>query len=299
MKEVERMSITYKVVEQIFFLLGHTADDVIKKQMYRKFFEAKDMRELPRYMYRKLEVNKVDCKGFPVYILQNKKKEKRTEKAILFLAGGGGLLRPMGIHFDTVTRLVKKSGATVYFAYYPLAPKHNVRNALAWLQGVYFAIQKRYEAKDIVFVGDSAGANLALSLANIEKGKPRKIIAISPAPGLENGLNREIRKAMEAKDPILNVAMNDLIAKFWAKDVPLDNPDVNPASIDYSDFSEVMLLYGTHEVFYPHVAKLVEKMKKDGANITCIEKDMCHDWALCSFFPEGREALKKMVEYIK
>ena len=292
------MSITYRTVEKLCFFLGHVADDVIKKQMYRSFLEAEDVRKLPKYMYQKFAVSRVDYQGFPVYILRNRNVARRTKKAILFLAGGGGLMRPMAIHYDTAARLIQKSGATLYFAFYPLAPEYQVKDALNWLQGVYAVMQRRFVPRDIVFVGDSAGANLALSLANREKKKPGKIIAISPAPGLENGINREIRKGMEAKDPILNVAMNDLIAKYWAKDVPLDSPDVNPARIVYTNFSEIMVLYGTHEVFYPHVVKLLEKMKQDGASVTCIEKDMCHDWALCSFFPEGREAVRRMGTFI-
>lgn len=29
-----------------------------------------------------------------------------------------------------------------------------------------------------------------------------------------------------------------------------------------------------------------------------VEKEMCHDWALCSFFPEGKEAIDRMLLYI-
>lgn len=292
------MSLTYKMVEKSCFLLNRLARNCIKKRMYHSFEKSNQSNELPKFMYRKFAINKIEYLDFPVYIVRSRNKEKRNRKAILFLAGGGGLARPMWIHFDTAAKLVQKTGATVYFAYYPLAPKHNVGEALEWLEGVYKAMLKRYLPKDIVLIGDSAGANLALSLIHRVKEKPRKVIVISPAVGLENGRNREIRKQMEDKDPLLSVAMNDLIARTWSRNVPSDSPDINVESIDYHEFSQILLLYGTHELFYPHVKRFVEKLKKDGAVLEVVEEKMCHDWALCSFFPEGRNAMKKMTKFI-
>ena len=192
-------------------------------------FEKTDTNdELPKNMYQKFAVQKVEWKGFPVFIIRNRNKEKRGKKAILFLAG----------------------------------------------------------------------ANLAFSLVHRMKKRPGKLIVISPAPGLENGKDRSIRKAMENIDPILNVEMNDLIAENWAKNVPLDSPDINPEYIDYHNFPKILMLYGSHELFYPHVKRLIRKIREDGAMLETIEKPMCHDWALCSFFPEGRRAMKKMREFI-
>ena len=293
------MSFTYKTAEKICFFLNRNANGLVKKQMHRSFLYPKEVKDLPRYICRKFAVSKVDYKGFHVFVIRNRNIQMRRQKAVLFLAGGGGLMGPMGIHFDTAARLVQRSGATMYFAFYPLAPEYNVWDALEWLEGVYRAMRNRFHEKDICFMGDSAGANLALSLAYRLKRKQGKVIAISPAPGLEYGKSRDVRKEMEPKDPILSVTMNDLVAELWAKNVPLDSPDVNPAYIDYYNFPEVLLLYGTHEVFYPHVKSMIAKMKVQGTNVVCIEKEMCHDWALCSFFPEGREALEQMAEFIE
>lgn len=292
------MSIIYKAAEESCYLINTLTGNIIKKIMYSGFEKQDEREKLPKSMYRKFSVKKIVYQGFPVFIIRNKNKEKRDKHAILFLAGGGGMSRPMGIHFDTAARLVQKTGATMYFAYYPLAPKYNVRQALTWLEGVYQAMLKSHLPRNIVFAGDSAGANLALSLTYRVDKKPGKVIAISPASGLENGRDRDIRKAMEKIDPILNVAMTDLIAKNWSKDVPLDSTDVNPKYIDYENFPKILMFYGTHEIFYPHAKILVEKIREDGVMLEAIEEPMCHDWALCSFLPEGKKAIRKMVDFI-
>lgn len=292
------MSLIYKTVEGSCHLINTLTGNMIKTYMYSRFEKPKANNDLPKYIHRNFDINKVEYEDFPIFIIKKRNQMRYNGKVVLFLAGGGGMARPMGIHFDTAARLIKQTGATMYFAYYPLAPKYNVRDALEWLEGVYKAMQKRFLPENIVFIGDSAGANLVFSLVHRVAIKPGKVIAISPAVGLEDGRDRDIRRNMEKSDPILNVEMNDLIARHWSKKVPLDSPDINPKYINFVDFPEILMFYGSHELFYPHVKQLIYKIREDGAVIKDIEAPMCHDWALCSFFPEGRKAIRKMAETI-
>lgn len=293
------MSLAYKIVENCCFAVNKLTNGGIKKQMHSFIAKKEQNDSLPWFLKKCFLVKEVQYMGFPVYIMRTKNKQKRTKKAVLFLAGGGGMARPMGLHFDVEARLAHNTGATVYFAYYPLAPKYNVTYALTWLEKVYAAMCKRFWSEQIIFVGDSAGANLALSLTDRVENKPGQLIVISPAVGLENGHDRDVRLKMEKKDPILTVEMNDMIAQNWSKNVPLNNPDINPEYINYGNFPPMLMFYGSHELFYPHVKRYVEKIKKSGGNVEIVEEPMCHDWALCSFLPEGYGAIKKMEHVIK
>ena len=202
------------------------------------------------------------------------------------------------LHYDTAARIAKGTGADVYIAAYPLAPEYNVCDALLWLEKVYAALLKKHDPKDIVFMGDSAGANLLLSLTYRLKEKPGKLIVISPACGLENGKTRNIRLAMEAFDPILTVEMNDVIAANWCRNVPLDSPDISPEYIDYKDFPPMFFFYGEHELFYPLVYAYLSMLREKGVSFQENRKPMCHDWALCSFLKEGRSAIRMMCRLI-
>jgi len=79
----------------------------------------------------------------------------------------------------------------------------------------------------------------------------------------------------------------------------LNSPDISPEYIGYNGFPPVLMFYGTHELFYPHVINYIEKLKESGISLTAVEKPMCHDWALVKYFPEGREALNRMCEWIR
>lgn len=293
------MSFIYKVAERGCFLLNKFPGGGPKGSM-SDLISGNDVIKLPGSMHRGLDIKEVTFEGFTVHRFRASKPKCSSKKAVLFLPGGGGMARATNLHYDTAKRLAIRTGAEIIFAHYPLAPKHNVRVALEWLEKLYcFELLKDYKADDIVFIGDSAGANLVLSLAYRLKEKPGRLIVISPACGLENGRNRDIRLEMEPYDPVLTVAMNDLIAELWCRNVPFDSPDISPEYIDYEGFPPMLLFYGTHELFYPHVRNYVKQLKDSGVQFTGIEQPMCHDWALVKYFPEAREALNMMVNWIQ
>ncbi|MBR3082585.1 MAG: alpha/beta hydrolase [Clostridiales bacterium] len=293
------MSLVYKAAEKCCFILNKLPGGGPKGDMSDLISGNDDIR-LPGCMHSGLDIREISFEGFTVHRIHAGNPKCSSKKAVLFLPGGGGMARAIKVHYDTAKSLAIRTGAEIVIAHYPLAPKHNVRYALEWLEKLYYCILlKEYEAEDIVFMGDSAGANLALSLAYRLTDKPGRLMIISPACGLENGRNRDIRLEMEPKDPILTVAMNDLIAEHWCRNVPLDSPDISPEYIGYNGFPPMLMFYGTHELFYPHVINYIEKLKGSGISLTAVEKPMCHDWALVKYFPEGREALNRMCEWIR
>lgn len=292
------MSLIYKITEKGCFLLNRLPGG--PKGSMSDLISGSDEIKLPRCMNSGLDIKELSFEDFTVHRIRACKPKCESKKAVLFLPGGGGMARAIKVHYDTAKSLAVRTGAEIVIAHYPLAPKHNVRYALEWLEKLYYyELLKDYKAEDIVFMGDSAGANLILSLAYRLKDRPGSLIVISPACGLENGRNRDIRLAMEPKDPILTVAMNDLIAEHWCRNVPLDSPDISPEYIDYNGFPPMLIFYGTHELFYPHVSNYIKRLQKNNVRFTSVEQPMCHDWALVKYFPEGREALIRMIDWIK
>lgn len=291
------MSAFYSVLETVCYRLNKLPGGGVKSIMARSLTSTGNEKP-PAWLQRKCEIETQIQQGFPVYMLRHRDKTKRRERAVLFLAGGGGMSRPTILHYDTVARIVKHTGATVYLPFYPLAPEHNASEAATWLERLYRALLRRYPSDHILFAGDSAGANLSLTLAGRAETKPRGLILVSPAFGVQNGNARDIRLSMEKIDPLLSVAMNDQICESWAKGVPLNSPDISPEFVDYRGFPEMLVFFGSHELFYPAVKKGLKEITAQGVQVTTVEQPMCHDWALCSFFREGRAALSQMCGFI-
>lgn len=293
------MSVSYRIAEQVCYMLNSLPIDGARGLLMGGFKEPKDDVKLPAFVRKSgLCIDKIVFEGFQIHRLRSKSHKKYSSRTVLFLPGGGGMERATSLHYDTAMKIAKESGADIYIAHYPLAPKYNVRYALEWLEKLYRVLIRKYPNQNITFMGDSAGANLIISLTGRVHIKPGRLIVISPACGLENGKNRNIRLAMEPFDPILSVEMNDIICDNWCKDVPIDSPDISPEYVDYTDFPRMYLYYGEHELFYPHVLNYIDILKEQGVLFQKNVKPMCHDWAICRFFPEGRKAVKEMCHII-
>ena len=292
------MSLSYSIVEKSCYILNRLPGEGSRSLLMGGFKEPSDNVKLPGLVkMSNLKVCEISFGGFFVHRFR-RRDIRKSSKAVLVLPGGGGMERATLLHYDIAMKIAKDTGTDVYIAHYPLAPKYNVRYALDWLNKLYAVLLKKYSSSDITFIGDSAGANLIISLAGKVKNKPGKLIVISPACGIEDGKNRNIRLAMEPFDPILSVEMNDIICNNWCKGVPLDSPDISPEYVDYTGFPPMYLYYGEHELFYPHVINYVDLLKEKGVEFHKTVKPMCHDWAICRLFPEGRRAVKEMCRII-
>lgn len=291
--------ILYNFIEKAFFWMNRLPVGGIKVFNMGEGEDTSKSERLPGFLNRNgLRTKSNTFQGFWIHRIRDCRERRHTKRAVLFLHGGGGMQRATILHYDTAARIARGTGADVFVAAYPLAPEYNVRDALLWLEKVYAVLVKKYDPKDIVFLGDSAGANLILSLTCRLKEKPGKLIVISPACGLEHGKTRNIRLAMEPFDPILTVEMNDVIEANWCRNVPLDSPDISPEYIDYTDFPPMVFFYGEHEIFYPLVYDYLCMLRRKGVSFQENKQPMCHDWALCSFLREGRDAIHMMCRSI-
>ncbi len=291
--------ILYSFIEKTFFIMNRLPGGGVKIFDMEEWGASSKSERFPGFLNKNgLRTRSEFFQGFRIHKISDSRGRRQTKRVVLFLPGGGGMQRATILHYDTAARIVKGTDADVYIAAYPLAPEYNVRDALTWLEKVYAVLLKKHDPKDIVFIGDSAGANLILSLTNRLKEKPGKLIVISPACGLENGKTRNIRLAMEPYDPILTVEMNDMIAANWCRNVPLDSPDISPEYIDYKGFPPMYFFYGIHEIFYPLVYDYLCMLRRKGVSFQGKKQPMCHDWALCSFLREGRSAIRTMCRLI-
>ena len=290
------MSVIYKIFE-----FGIKAADL--KHYYdmpeEEFLEylQKEQRptDVPDFLYEKFNVTKTDFDGR--YVFKIAPKSGGTNRVILFLHGGGGILCPMNLHYKMAAYLVENTGATMYFPFYPLAPEFNVLETMDWLKKLYADIVKRHNPKNITFIGDSAGGFLAARLCSLTADKPGGVVLISPVTGVD----KKDEKAMEARrnDIFLSERLIDIVGKYWGEGVSLDSPDFNAEYIDYRGFPPVILYYGTNEMFYPYMCNLIDNIKKRGVPLETHEgKGLCHDWAIALAIPEGKRAIQRMCAFV-
>lgn len=178
---------------------------------------------------------------------------------VYYFAGGGFQSPPAGQHWSFVGKIASRLAGTHRFTIvsYPLAPNSPASESLPALRRLLASLiaESATAGKKVVLMGDSAGANVALSLGfwwaahlsktidaysrkssfglgPIETGKPldleadmtrlrsvlESIVVVSPASDLRNS-NEQMGK-VDPNDPLLGADYTGKVAEAWTAALP-------------------------------------------------------------------------------
>jgi monoterpene epsilon-lactone hydrolase len=166
-------------------------------------------------------------------------------RMIIYLHGGGFALGSVASHRKLVGHLAKACGANAFIVDFRLAPEHPYPAALEDGLGVFDALlQEGHDAQDIVFAGDSAGGNLAISMAlklrDAGRPLPAQVITMSPWLDMEN-----ISPTIESNDATdLLIAREGLqanIDRYLEGGADPTDPLVNPLHADFTGFPRLYI----------------------------------------------------------
>ena len=219
---------------------------------------------------------------------------------VLYLHGGGFVLPPHNRHWRFLARLASEAGAGVTAPLYPLAPAHGYEEVIEFLTPIYRDLSQQGSGR-LILMGDSAGANIALSLLQRARDDdlptPSKLILISPPVDLS--FANPLMKALEPRDPLLTIAGAQAGAAWYAKGIPLRDPRISPLFGSLDHLPETQLFIGARDILLPDVRLFYARAVAEGVKIEYHEgASMIHCWPLVTFIPEAKAARRKMVEFI-
>ncbi len=129
------------------------------------------------------EISRVEVMGCPVLKLIH---TERTDRANLFLIGGGMISAPRPGAVRKALRFARETGMDVYVPYYPLCTDYPLTKAYEMIHETYRVMLEDYAAGHISVLGTSSGGNLALGMVPFindghgDTPMPGYIMAISP-----------------------------------------------------------------------------------------------------------------------
>ncbi|HKC67310.1 MAG TPA: alpha/beta hydrolase [Bacteroidia bacterium] len=222
------------------------------------------------------------------------------QKHILFFHGGAYLLNFTLLHWKLITRLVRETNCRVTAPDYPLLPNYSYKERLAMGEQVYKELLKQTSADNIIFIGDSSGGNLALSLAQKLKedkiAQPAQIILLSP--WLDVTMSNPQMEEVSKRDPMLPLGGNKL-GMLHAGDRDMKDALVSPLYGSLKGIGKISLFTGTDEILYPDAKLLKSKAEAESVKLNYFEyKHMLHDWVIFPI-PEAKIAFSQIVKLLK
>ena len=229
----------------------------------------------------------------------------KADGAVLYYVHGGGfVMGSPGTHRRIISRIACAAAARALVVDYRLAPENPFPAALEdCVAGYRWLLRHGVDARDVAFVGDSAGACLALSalviLRDAGDALPAAVACLSAATDLTlAGASHRTRAADEV---VLTPAFCRYVATAYrCGDADARNPLASPLFADLHGLPPLLLHVGTHELFLDDSLRLADKARAAGVDVTLKVWDgLWHVFQVFAWLPEAREALEEIGQFAR
>ena len=266
-----------------------------KEEMRRKLTEAnrKQDRDLAHSGYTEgldyEETGLPECSGWLI-----RRSGNPEDKIIYYIHGGGFTGACTKDRMKFVSALVKEFGYNVFSVDYRLAPEHmQPCQVLDCLDGYRWCME-RWKPENTVFLGESAGANLAVALCVLlrDRGLPQPagVFANSGAYQFDRYTESYERCSLKT-DFIVVKSILENMKDVYCRDGEEKDPYVAPLYADLSGLAPVWLTVSRSESLYYDSLMLYGKLKEYGNDAVLREYDgLCHAFIIS---PDMRGVRKK------
>ena len=252
----------------------------------------------PGWIAARFDVETRTVNGFPVYEIAPKAGEK---KRILYLHGGAYVFEITEYHWRLIAEIAERLGFGVTVPIYPIAPEHDFHAMFGMVEAVYRQILETEDAEDIVFMGDSAGGNMAVVLTMMAArcGLPAPSRHVLISPGLDMSLSNPQVFEAERNDPWLAIPGGLEAIRLYSAGIDRSDWRISPLYGDLSVLPKTLLLTGSRDLLSPDNLIFAEKTRAAGVDVEVLyEEGMFHVWPLIDM-PEARRARDRIVEFLK
>ena len=243
------------------------------------------------------KIKSVDANGVPADLISA--SEACGKRIILYLHGGGYLVGDRHTYRRLASDLSAAAQTPVLLIDYRLAPEHPFPAALEDALASYrWLIEEGdFNPTQIALAGDSAGANLALSMMlSLKKdGQSLPACALLMSPFTDFARKGSSLQTLAAQDPFVSSELLEMVVNSYFPQGDYLNPIVSPIYADLSALPPLLIHVGSQEILLDDSLRLAGKAAADNVAVELkVWQDMIHCFQL--FAPnlaDGRKAISE------
>lgn len=221
---------------------------------------------------------------------------------LLYLHGGGYVVKTPHVHRVLVGRLAREAGVTAFIPDYRLAPENPFPAALDDVTAVYNEL-RRTTPLPIIVAGDSGGGGLTagLLLKLRDTGDPLPAAACLISPMLDCTFSGESLTELQRHDPFMRIGDVAMMAKHYYGDHDPRHPYISPVFADLRGMPSLLVHASEHEILRAEAVRYSEQAKAAGVDVTLkIWEGMIHAFHLfAGFIPEGKIAIHEIGAFFR
>lgn len=259
---------------------------------------ARSTHRPPDILRNRLQIAEREVDGIPVYEVTP--PALKSDLHIIYMHGGAYLFEITSYHWKLIAEMAERLGVRATVPIYKLAPDHTFPAIFGPVRTVCGEVFRYTAPEKVVFMGDSAGGNMAvvLTMMAAEEGLPIPGHHVLISPGLDMSLQNPALYEAEKLDPWLGIEGGKEAIRLYAPGMETTDWRISPIFGDLSVLPRTLILSGTRDVLSPDTVIFVEKARAAGVDIELmLEPGMIHVWPLIDM-PEARRARDRIVTFL-
>lgn len=226
-----------------------------------------------------------------------------TNRAILFLHGGGYVSGTIAMYQDLARRLSAEAGARVLLLDYRLAPEHPfpaaVDDAVA---GYRHLLALGFSPSKLAIAGDSAGGGLTVAtlIALREAGEPMPSAAWVISPWTDLAYRGASLISNRDADPMIRADVIGAVARWYLGSAHPESPLASPLYAELHGLPPTLIHVGSTEVLLDDSLRLLDRLRAHGTPADMrIYPDLPHVFHLFApYVRESRAAIREAGAYL-
>ena len=228
----------------------------------------------------------------------------RTDRAVLYLHGGGYVLGSVGSHRDMIARLSAAASARALGLNYRLAPEHPFPAAVEDAVAAYrWLLEQGFAPGRLAIAGDSAGGGLtaATLVALRDRGVPLPGAAVLLSPWVDLEGTGESMNGGGADDPMVRKELVATMGPTYLAGGNARAPLASPLYADLRGLPPLLIQVGRREVLLDDALRFAQQAQRASVEVTLeVWPGMIHVWQIfANELEEGREAVERIGAYLR
>lgn len=270
---------------------AYTTEEAFQTLLLQKDAENNPPYLIPMDVTFSVSVDSGEHDGMMYYILNS---HPAPDKLLFYFPGGSYTDQPRGVHWQFLDMLAADTGAMIVVPIYPKIPSSDAETAYAAVRSFYDSFTADMTCGELLFMGDSAGGGMALSLAMQLRDNgiagPDRLVLI--CPWVDVTMSNPDIPTYEKKDTALDSQQLARLGVLWANELETTDPVISPLYGTFEGLGHITLITSKGELLYPDIMLLSEKLDQTGIEHRLIvSPGMFHVWPLYSAYniPEVTE----------
>ncbi len=224
----------------------------------------------------------------------------QTDRALLYLHGGGFVYGLTPLHMEMVARIVGAMNVPALLVDYRLAPDHPFPAALDDCVAAYrWLLEQGIPAGHIGVAGDSAGGNLTLTLLMKLRDGGEALPAAAACLSPVADLSQKGASPAPFADPLLPPKALKLYRTAYVADNDPRQPLISPVFGDWQGLPPLLVHVGEDEILRADAVRIEALARAAGVDVQLdVFPRMWHVWQLYLELPQAVESLDAISRFL-